>query len=167
MSRSKEWFMEKTLGEFENLDLHEQTSFLEVFTNVEAKPKGVESNFHFKIFGRHEYLGEFLVKEESGVVPACGCSDCKSMGADWYEFYSATQALTWIDNLDVHLPITLWMTSDKLILEDAENVFGGRKIKCKHLQNLHSTLLYLFHHLSIDVNAYTYANKDIIRVWFH
>ncbi len=143
------------------------TGFVQIFTNEEAKPKNIDCNWFYQ-FVEESYKDADLMTEESGNATLCGCEECKSFGIEIYEFFSIYLALSSVKKTARNIEIELWVSSEKFLFDENEGVFShySEIYGCPFLRTLGKDLRQLFSELKVKVFHYSYANKDMINVFF-
>lgn len=152
---------------FEDTAVDEQPEFLEIFTNTEAKPDGIDCNWHFQVVNGFD-VSEIPSVRQAGFLRQCSCDKCGEFGSEIYELYSVYRALAWVEEVNASCRVTLWVSTEKLIFDDANEAFGfdGPGFTCNFLEVLNCELHRLFFFLDVEVEHYSYENKDNITVWF-
>jgi hypothetical protein len=144
----------------ENVEAVENEEFLEIFTNQEVK-SNTDWTWFYRAYGTED-------SEDGGDVNLCQCAECCNFGKDLFEYFSIYTALTWVKDNYPDADITLWVGSDKFMLDISEDLlwYYEEIYKCAFLITLAKDITQLLAKLNVEVLQYCYANKDIIPSYF-
>jgi hypothetical protein len=150
---------------FEEMMTLENAGLLHIFIAEEGK-SNADCTWFYRLVGDNEGQ-EYLITEESGKATLCGCEECNCFGTELFEYFSAYLALKWIKDKAPDISILLWVCSKKFLFDISEALFGyADKYRCAFLRTLDKDLGHLLSELDVEVLEYSYANKDMIPVFF-
>ena len=152
------------LNDFLNSNLPELPDLIEIYTCRESKPK-TDCNWFYTIADD----SGCSIKKASGKAEFCNCRECQRFGDKKYEYYSLLQALTALQGFSGANYIDLWVSSDSFISDHSEELLEhyGQFHKCPFLQMLGLSLNAELEKRNIgEIFHYSYANRDIIKMFF-